>query len=349
MLFDIQMFADEEVKNYGDILDGASEDIKENLPPIPEELAGIPEDIARDVMAKAAEISNTTKPVESTTEKTSESNTEDNGETAVPYKRFKEIIDQKNELAQQIAAYRERFGYISSQASVPNTPQQAPQEMPVQNTPQFNAEVIKQIDDAITQRAMAISGLSKEDVDSMDYFEDNDPRIGIWNHAKKLSEASVYNDIITNHVAQQQALQRMQYLQNQSVNDYNNYVAQKQAAENFDAVRQFATGEFFNAQSPIDKEVITESFARLKQNQATPADMMIVRDYFNRAENAFSSRGATQPAQTQKSQPQFPRTNQLKGIAGNGGGVTQAQLAEMLQNRKWNEIPPTYQKMLLGM
>ena len=185
MLFDIQMFADEEVKNYGDILDGASEDIKEDLPPIPEELAGIPEDIARDVMAKAAEISNTTKPVESTTEKTSESNTEDNGETAVPYKRFKEIIDQKNELAQQIAAYRERFGDISSQAPIQNQTPQTPKEMPIQNTPQFNADVIKQIDEAITQRAMAISGLSKEDVDSIDYFEDGDPRIGIWNHAKK--------------------------------------------------------------------------------------------------------------------------------------------------------------------
>lgn len=346
MLFDIQMFAEEEVQNYGDILDGAVEETTEDLPPIPEELAGIPEDIARDVMKKASEISNTPKPAETPPTETPVETKTDDTETAVPYKRFKEIIDQKNELAQQIAAYRERYGEISSQAPTQNQP--TPQEMPVQNAPQFNAEVIKQIDDAIKQRAMAISGLSKEDVESMDYFEDGDPRIQLWQHARKLSEASVYNDIIANHVAQQQELQRMQYLQNQSVNDYNNYVAQKQASENFDAVRQFATGEFFNAQSPIDKEIITSSFARLRQNQASPADMMIVRDYFNRAENAFASRG-TQPAPAQHQTSQFPRTNQLKGTAGGGGGVTQSQLANMLQNRKWSEIPPAYQKILLGM
>ncbi|MBQ9488266.1 MAG: hypothetical protein IJU91_10805 [Selenomonadaceae bacterium] len=286
MLFDIQKFAEEEVQNYGDILDGTIEESTEELPPIPEELSGIPEDIARDVMKKAAEISNASKPAEGPQTETPAETKTDDAETAVPYKRFKEIIDQKNELAQQIAAYRERYGDISqSQAPAQNQP---PQEMPVQNAPQFNAEVIKQIDDTITQRAMAISGLSKEDVESMDYFEDGDPRIALWQHARKLSEASVYNDIIANHVAQQQELQRMQYLQNQSVNDYNNYVAQKQADENFDAVRQFATGEFFNAQSPIDKEIITSSFARLRRNQASPADMMIVRDYFNRAENAFA-------------------------------------------------------------
>ena len=72
------------------------------------------------------------------------------------------------------------------------------------------------LDDAITQRAMAISGLSK---------------------------ATVYNDIVANHIAHQQ--------------------------------------EFFNAQSQIDKEIITDLFARLGRNMATPADMMIVRDFFH--------------------------------------------------------------------
>ena len=201
MLFDIQMFAEEEVTDYGDILDGNIKDAEEELPPIPDELAGIPEDIARDVLKKAAEISNASKPAEESPAETPAETKTDDTETAVPYKRFKEIIDQKNELAQQIAAYRERYGEISSQAPAQAPQQPPPQEMPVQNAPQFNTEVIKQIDDTIKQRAMAISGLSKEDVDSMDYFEDGDPRIALWQHARKLSEASVYNDIIANHVA----------------------------------------------------------------------------------------------------------------------------------------------------
>ncbi len=118
--------------------------------------------------------------------------------------------------------------------------------------------------------------------------------IKLWNHARELSKATVYNDIVANHYAQQQELQRMQMLQNQSVNDYNNYVAQKQATENFESIRQYATGEFFNAQTAIDKEIITDSFARLGRNMATPADMMIVRDFFTLAENTFANRNVTQ-------------------------------------------------------
>lgn len=348
-MFDIQKFAeDEEIKDYGDILDGATDEtLEEDLPQIPAELEGIPADIARDIMKKAA--AKTETPAENPAPQS-----DSEIESSVPYKRFKEVIDKKNELTQQLNAYRERYGDISAQAPPQNFQQQTaqPQNLPPQiQSPKFDANVISQIDDAITQRALAISGLSKEDIEGIDYLEDDDPKISLWNHARKLSEASVYNDIIANHIAQQQELQRMQYLQNQSVNDYNNYVTQKQAAENFEAVKQYATGEFFNAQSPIDKEVITSAFSRATQNMATPADLMILRNFFANAEMSFANRGAIPQAQAPTPQPKvnFPRTNQLNGTAGNGGGVTQAQLAEMLQTRKWSEIPLAYQKKLLGL
>ena len=161
MQFEIQKFADEEIKEYGDILDGSVEEKSQSdLPPIPKELAGVPEDIARDIMSKAAVKSET--PAENPP-------TESENETSVPYKRFKETLDQKNEISQQLAVYRERYGDISAQTPQQNYQQQTPppQTPPPQNyMPQFNSDVVKQIDDAITQRAMAISGLSKEDVES---------------------------------------------------------------------------------------------------------------------------------------------------------------------------------------
>ena len=347
MQFDIQNFADEETKDYGDILDGAvDETLNDDLPPIPKELEGIPEDIARDIMSKAA-AKNPDPPADNPPPDSDTST-----ETSVPYKRFKETLEQKNELAQQLAYYRERYGDISSQTNQQSQPPK--QDTPPQNSmPQFNSDIIKQIDDAITQRALQISGLSKDDIDGIDYLDDDDPKIGLWNHARELSKATVYNDIVSNHIAQQQELQRMQYLQSQSVASYNDFVAQRQATENFDAVRQYATGEFFNAQSPIDKEIITESFSRLSRNIATPADMMIVRDFFTRAENSFASKVATPqpsaPKSTAQAKINFPRTNQLSGTAGSNGGVTQAQLADMLKNKKWSEIPPQYQKILLGL
>ncbi|MBQ7199569.1 MAG: hypothetical protein IJS29_09925, partial [Selenomonadaceae bacterium] len=79
----------------------------------------------------------------------------------------------------------------------------------------------------------------------------------------------------------------------------------------------------------------------------TPADMMIVRDFFTRAENSYANKNAQ--TNIAPKPPTFPRTNQLNGTTGSGGGVTQAQLAEMLNTRKWSEIPPSYQKILLGL
>ena len=338
MQFDIQIFADEDTKDYGDILDGAFDESIDDLPPIPKELEGIPENIARDIMSKSSS-QNPEPPADNLDSDTST-------ETSVPYKRFKETLAQKNELAQQLASYRERYGDISTQNNQQSLPPN--QDTPPQNfMPQFNSDTLKQIDDAINQRALQISGLSKDDIDGIDYLDDNDPKINLWNHARELSKATVYNDIFYNHIAQQQELQRLQYLQNQSVASYNDFVAQRQANENFDAVRQYATGEFFNSQPPIDKEIITESFARLSRNIATPADMMIVRDFFTRAENSFTNKIATTPT-TPQPKNNFPRTNQLNGTAGSGGGVTQAQLADMLRTKKWSEIPLKYQKMLLG-
>ena len=353
MLFDIQKFAEDEPQNYGDILDGNTAEIERELPPIPKELDGLPEDIARDIMSRAetksAESAENVPPTPPETPKS-----ESSDETSVSYKRFKETLDQKNELAQQLAAYREKYGDMSAQPQTPqqNFPQQTQQATPQQSRqPQLNAETMKQIDDVITQFAMEISGLSKEDVAGIDYLDDDDPRISLWNHAKELSKQKVYYDIIANQVAQQQELQRMQMLQSQSINEYNNYVAQKQASDNFEAIRQYATGEFFNAQSQIDKEIITESFSRLSRNAAYPADMMIIRDFFTRAENSFKNKNAQTVPQQKNSttKPNFPRTNQMNGTVGSGGGVTQTELAEMLKNRKFSEIPLEYQKILLGL
>lgn len=330
-MFDLQKFADDD-KDYSDVLDGADE-TTDDVSEIPAELEGIPEDIAREVMQK----SDAEKPPENPTPT-------DN--VSVPYARFKEVNDKKNETEKLLVAYRERYGDLQS----------APQQnfsQPQQPPPQFQPPAIdenfsKQIDDAITQMAMQMSGLSKEDVEALEYADDDDPKVARWNHAKKLSEATVYNDVINRHNFQQQQFQRETMLRNQTLENYNNYVAQQQAADNFAAVQRFAENEFFNAQSDIDKQIILESYARINQNLATPADFLIVRNYFSTAKTAFENGQNPTPQKKSKPAPNnFPRTNQISGTTGSGG-VSQAALADMLRNKAWNKIPPNYQKMLLG-
>lgn len=343
-MFDLQKFADEEIeKDYGDILDDAddfTEETAEENSDIPAELEGIPENIAREIMQKS----------EAENEKPAEEPAS-NDNVTIPYARFKEVNDKKNETEKLLAAYRERYGDLNSQTSQQNFSQ------PQQSAPQFQPPSIdenfsKQIDDAITQTAMQMSGLSKEDIEALDYLDDDDPKIARWNHAKKISEAAIYQNIIQNQILQQQEMHRAATLRDQTMMNYQNYVAQQQAAENFNAVQHFAENEFFNAQSDIDKQVITESYARISNNMATPADVKVVRDYFTMAKMAFENGQLPQmQAPKTKTKPaanSFPRTNQINGATG-GGGISQATLADMLQNKKWNQIPRNYQKMLLGL
>ena len=119
-MFDIQKFADETAEENSIVIESA----QENLEPIPEELAGVSENIAREMMAKSAE-QNSTQAENEVDEVDDEGNytgEKDLSRVKIPYSRFKQTIDQKNELATKasdaenlLAQYRQRFGDLNSQ------------------------------------------------------------------------------------------------------------------------------------------------------------------------------------------------------------------------------------------
>ncbi len=372
-MFDIQKFADETAEENSIVIESA----QENLEPIPEELAGVSENIAREMMAKSAE-QNSTQVENEVDEVDDEGNytgEKDLSRVKIPYSRFKQTIDQKNELATKasdaeklLAQYRQRFGDLNSQPqqnfqpATQNIPQQnfqqqtfqQPAENQVQQPPQkfFSVEDAKQIDDAIKKTAMQLTGFSEEDVDSIDYLEDDDPKIGLWNHAKELAKIATYNQIVAAQMAQAQEEQRRQALMAQSVNEFQNYRQQQTQAAEYEALRNFARTEFFNSQSPVAQEVIREADWRLQNNLATPADYQTIQNFFNMAKYAYDAKNSAQtpapkPAQ-KKSNPQFPRTNKINGVPGSGGGVTASSLAEMVHTVPWNQIPQEYRDKLLN-
>lgn len=316
-MFDLQRFADD----------------------IPQELAGISEDVARNIMAKASQPAvSTDNPVDAN----------DPENVKVSYSRFKETLDKKNEYEQELAAYRERFGSLNAQPQQPQQesfrqappPQQA--APPIQN---LTEDLIKNFEDAITYGAKQLSGFSDEQVDEPDYLDDDDPRIKQWEFAKKIAESAVYANYLTAQANQQQEFRRRAYMQNQSVSAFNDYVARQQAADNFAAVQQFAANDFFNRQSDLDKMAISDARYRIENNMALPSDFMVIRDFFSRAKSAFDSRNT--PKFNVNPATQFPRTDKVNGISGSGGGVTEAALAEMMKTVPWSKIPQEYKQILL--
>ncbi len=319
--------------------------------PIPQELAGVSEDVARTIMAKASQ----TQPTQNSTDNPVDAGDPEN--VKVSYSRFKETLDQKNEFERELAAYRERYGSLNAQPQTPpqdSYQQPQPQQMPppqaappIQN---ITEDLIKNFEDAITYGAKQLSGFSDEQVDELDYLDPEDPRLKQWDFAKKIAENAVYGNYLAAQAAQQQEFQRRAYMQNQSTSAFNDYVARQQAADNFAAVQQFAAGDFFNQQSDLDKMAISDARYRIENNMPSPSDFMVIRDFFSRAKAAYDSRNqsaprfGTAPAQAQT---QFPRTDKVNGVSGGGGGVTAASLAEMVRTVPWAQIPQEYKQLLL--
>lgn len=368
--FDIQLFADENVEIEVDT-QGADNSADEKID-IPEELSDISEDIARDILRehadKSSEGNNAPAPAE---EFDAEGNYTGNGNVdnvKIAYSRFKETLDKQKDAEKQLAAYRARFGDLNAQSTTPQNNfqpalQQDYQQQVQQNIPEtpteppqpryFSADDAKQIDDAITQMTMQMTGLTQEDVDNLDYLDDDDPKIGIWNHARELAKIATYNQIVAMQQRQAQEEYYRAMTANQSQSEYNDYVNQQKAVEYFDDLQKFAASEFYQSQSDVDKQIIYDANLRIEHGNATPTDRFIVRDFFTRAKYAYDAKNqqVQRPATHKKtaSKPQFPRTDKVNGIPGNGGGnITNAALAEMVKNTDWDKIPQYYKDILLN-
>ena len=319
-MFDIQRFAEEKA--------------------IPAELAGISEDVARNIMVQAneAEKPATDSPVDAN----------DLNDVKVSYSRFKETLDQKNDIERQLAAYREKFGDLNAQPQANYPPQdyrqaqQSPPAPPVQN---LTEDLIKNFEDAISYGAKQLSGFSDEQVEELDYLDDDDPRIKQWNFAKRIAESAVYNNYLSAQFAQQQEMQRQALMQNQTASAFNDYTTRQQAAENFNAVRQFATTDFYNSLNDIDKWTVSNAQNNIMNNTASPSDFMVIRDFFSRAKAEYDSK--KMPAPFKNNAPQFPRTDKVNGVSGGGGGINNASLAEMIRTVPWSQIPQEYKDIIM--
>ena len=352
--FDIQLFAEEE-NTQGDVTFENPE--SENAPePIPEELSDISEDVAREVMEQH-KAENPTPKVEDSAEE------EDFKNVKISYSQHKKVLDEKSETEKLLEEYKKRFGDLNSPppqnysqpAMQQNFQQQVPPPNEIPEKPPepkyFGADDVKQINDAIKQYAMQMTGFTQDTIDELDYLDDDDPRLEIWQGARRFAENAVYNQIAMAQIQSQQEQIRRNAMFDQSVTDFNSYVSQQKAAEDFERLQSFATNEFFNSQSPAEQQILLEANTRLEHQQAIPTDFIIVRDFFTRAKAAFDAknRQVQKPVSSQRKQnPQFPRTDKVNGATGSGGAISAVELANMVKNTDWNKVPPQYKDYLLN-
>ena len=193
---------------------------------------------------------------------------------------------------------------------------------------------------------MALTGMSDDDVASLTYADEDDPRISQWNQAKYFAQNRIYGAIQQAQIQrQQQAQQFNNHLE--AIKTYNEFAAKEFAEPDFKAIQNFATNEFFTQLPPNEQKIVANAYLRIERQIASPAEMMVVKNYFGQAKAAYRTRGAKQAPRPQMQQPVMPRSDQLRGSAGKGE-VTVGELERMLETTDFDKIPEVYQKKLLG-
>lgn len=342
--FDLQMFTDDEGQTTDTETETTSQQDEEVS--IPEELGGLPEEYVREVFNeyKQAQPQETQEqPAEETPIETSEE-TKPQTPSNIPYARFKEKVDEVNQLKAQLAEYQRR-------AQQPQQ-QQAPAQQPVQQ-PQFRItpEISKKINEAITAEAMALTGFSQDDVASLEYADDDDPRIAQWNQGKNIAQARVYGAIQQSQINQQRQAQKFYEAHTATVKAYNDFVAKEFTEPDFQAIQQFAINDFFEQLPPNEKQIVAQSYLNVERQIASPAETMLVQKYYERAKAAFRSRSKAKPTNQKRQAPQvasLPRVDQLNGTTTTNDGQLSANEIEKLLEGDFTKIDEKIRNQLLG-
>ncbi|WP_303104108.1 hypothetical protein [uncultured Mitsuokella sp.] len=346
----------------------AAEEQQEQKEAIPDELAGLSEDTAREIMQKAEQNESTEDEGEEQDEAPDESHAEQDSdnkpvETAplpnakIPYARFKQEVDKRRQLEERLAALEAQQKQAQPPAGNVQQAQQAPTpEVQQPPAPQlrFTPDVQKAFDATVDKQAMTMTGLSKEDVDAMEYMDDNDPRKTQYQTARKYAEVAIMQQI---YAAQQEQQRRAKvFLDNhrKNIEVYNTFAQQEMQDPDFEQIKNYAKNEFFESLPESQQPVIVGAYTRIERQTANDADIMLIQNYFNNAKAAYRKNNPVQAAsknttkQKMKQAVSMPRAGQVNGTSGYSGAVTGETLAEMMRTTPWGDIPEQYRNMILS-
>ena len=198
---------------------------------------------------------------------------------------------------------------------------------------------------------MALTGFSQDDVDSLEYADDDDPRLAQWNQAKNFATSTVLETVRQGRIAQQQQQQQEQANYLAATQIYNEFAQREFREPDFKDIQHFATNEFFEQLKPNEQRIIANSYLSIERQTASPAEMLVVKNYYEQAKAAFRRGGVRKraPAAYQKAQQaaSLPRSDMLRGNSGTGE-LSAVELEHMLDTMPFDDIPKAYQNTLLG-
>lgn len=348
------------------------DDTEAAAPEIPAELEGLSEETIKETMAELEQQSTAEAETKDDAGANAEPNSDnkssiepvlDRPKQKIPYERFKKEVDEKKSLKAEVDSLRAELAAMRENGATvtpPHPQQTAPQQVPQQAQPDnqgfmFTPEVVTAIKQEVKKQAMQMSGLTQEDVDNLEYMDEDDQRKQQWRYANKAAEAKVMGVIQQAQMERARQAQAFMQQHQRQVDSYNAFVnAEKQEAD-FEDVKQYAGTTFFETLSPDDQTLIRGAYERIERNTASPSEIALIKRFFQDAKASYhaGNKAQKQPntaaVNRVKQANAHPRAENIEGSAAKTGGPSVASLERMLNEKNWEDIPKEYQDMLLGL
>ena len=329
----------------------------------PSDLEGIDEETAREIMAQLPqeETEESAADADSDTKQVSDSE-QDVSSKSIPYARFKEVNDKSKTYAAENEQLKAELQRLKEQRQQPpaTTQQQAPpvqtQQPPAEQQLRITPEFATTINNIAYEEALKMSGLTKEEVDVLEFAEPDDPKLQAWNAAKQLANTQTWNAVHREFENRRTQQAKVLELHQQIIGDYTSFESEQMKQPDFEATKAYAVGEYFDQLSPLEQQAVRDAWTRVERKVCSPQDVMVVKNYYAQASNAYrKNANQSQPPEQVlkqkneklKQMERHPRAEQVNGSNAPVGAVTEAELEKMLEG-DWDKIPPDVQKMLLN-
>lgn len=224
-------------------------------------------------------------------------------------------------------------------------------------------EMSNAIEDMAFNRALHISGMSKEDVEGLEYTDDDDADKTRFENAKAIARNSVLTDLNNRYVQMEEQRQRQIYEQQQSVADIQNFVKEIQSVENYQTIADYVTKDYINTLPPMQEDVVRQAYLKADKGVSTIQDNMILRSFWNNGLSAYQEANNTsnqaQPSiskakvdkinnnMTQKNK--FPRVGQVSNYSGSAKNEiwTIDRCSQLINSGQLDKIPANIKEQLM--
>ena len=237
------------------------------------------------------------------------------------------------------------------------TQQIPPQRMAQPQQPTVNAALANEVNRVATQAAMQMTGMTKADLDSLEFADETDPKVQTWKGALELARARTWSAVDAEFNNQQQQRQQIMQVHNQVLEDYNKFSDEQTKAADFADIQKYAVNDLFATLAPLEKQTLAAAWQRVERQVGSPQDVMVVKNYFTHAVAEYrkahpSTQTVTQDPVKQKTEKikqmeKHPRAELVSGSNNAGPALTVEALERMVQEKDWDDIPKDIQKLIL--